>query len=89
LQENIVIIAKYKAQIHRLELELQQLRAGRQPLGGQALATEDAPALAAETRRQQHQMQTEPLEDAAMADVMQQPAEQPQQRQESGKGLWM
>ncbi len=65
LQENIVVIAKYRAQAERLEAELAELRAGRQPLGtAQALLTQDlttrAAAAAAEgvcTQQEDNQQQ--------------------------------
>ena len=58
LQENIVVIAKHRAQIERLEQELRELRGGRQQLGGAAIAaTEEGAAGGAAGAQQPSQPQ--------------------------------
>ena len=99
LQENIVVIAKHRAQIERLEQELRELRGGRQQLGGAAIAaTEEGAAGGAAGAQQPSQPQQQgdsiaavhgggdtAMQDAA-ADEQQQAG---QQQQQPGGGLWM
>ncbi|KAL4432864.1 hypothetical protein ABPG77_008190 [Micractinium sp. CCAP 211/92] len=104
IEENIVVIAKYRAQAERLEAELAELRAGRQPLGtAQALPTQDlttrAAAAAAEgvctqqednQQQQQQQGQSGQDGDVAMGEATSQDWQASvQPAPKGGGGMWM
>lgn len=98
LQDNIVTIAKYRAQSERLERELSELRAGRHALGGEAIPAEEAAAPAAGSTgaaggggRQPAQPAADSgaAADTAMADAAEQQAAGQQAQQPGGGGMWM
>lgn len=99
LQENIVVIAKYRAQAERLESELAELRGGRQHLGAaQAIPTEEeAPPQAAAPQQQRQQQDNTVAGQAADATMAEADGQQEQQQQQhaeqqeppGGGGMWM
>lgn len=103
VQENIVVIAKYRAQAERLEAELAELRAGRQPLGtAQALPTREltaggaAPAAEGAGGQQaggQHQEQQgqagHDAPTAGLASAGQEGGSGGRQAPDGGGGMWM
>ena len=85
-QDNIVTIAKYRAQAERLEKELRELLQGRQPLDAHAVPTEEATAAAGGGQQQGGTGGG----DAPMAEVAGQPQQQQQQQQQPNSGgMWM
>ncbi|KAI7840333.1 hypothetical protein COHA_006115 [Chlorella ohadii] len=96
IEDNIVTIAKYRAQVERLERELRELRAGRHPLGGQAIPTDEAAGAAGAAAgggQQQGQQAAGGAAgsevDTAMADAPEQQGAGQQAQQPGGGGMWM
>ena len=102
MQENIVVIAKYRAQVERLQQELEELRGGWQQLGGAQAVPSQEPAAAqaagpagqqAQAQQQQArqgQQQSSAAEAGSGADTAMAEAEGGlQQLAACGGGMWM